>query len=240
MAASLLFVVLASTLTGFNPTLGTSVLGKAATLADVDSHSISSRLSYNLNSLMILRDNPLNGTGIGSFHTVYPMYHSALRPTPEPGYSIKARPQRTHNDLMQAFVELGLLGGLLMTGCFVALVFMVLRLQGFGANTAQDKLPLFLGISLFTLCVNATGDFPFQMPTAPAVLFIFFAVLTGLTREKFGETALHGPSRSFTPPKWGWFAAALATGVVMVLIIQGDMFRRSSAQNLKMAMARMQ
>ncbi len=98
------------------------------------------RLAYNLNSLAIIRDHWFNGVGLGSFFGIYPAYYSALVVTPTNSYNTLARPQRTHTDLMQAFDEMGIAGGLLYASMFILGIAMALRLAGSRAGALGGKV----------------------------------------------------------------------------------------------------
>ncbi|PZP39827.1 MAG: hypothetical protein DI585_02920 [Pseudomonas fluorescens] len=99
-------------------------------LAESSWNEIGGRLAYNLNSTVITKDYWFNGVGLGNFYTIYPPYYDAIVVTPWNSYNVMARPQRTHTDMMQAFTETGVLGGLLYVGFFVSAITMALRLAG--------------------------------------------------------------------------------------------------------------
>jgi hypothetical protein len=88
------------------------------------------RLAYNLNSLVITRDYWFNGVGLGSFFSIYPAYYNAIVTTPTNSYNVMARPQRTHSDVMQAFTEMGIPGGILYVLLFATGLAMGFRLVG--------------------------------------------------------------------------------------------------------------
>lgn len=169
-------------------------------LANASWDEVGGRLAYNLNSLAITKDYWFNGTGLGTFFTIYPAYHNALIETPTNSYSVMARPQRTHTDLMQAFGELGIPGGL----CYAALLLSALAMAWrMGRRQAIKRLdphlvvfPLFGGMALFVISVNALMDFPMQLPTAPAMAALLMGALAALHRQAY-------PSSGWQP---SWFA----------------------------------
>lgn len=103
---------------------------QVAALAGSSWNEIGGRLAYNLNSTVITKDYWFNGVGLGSFFTIYPPYYGKLVVTPTNSYNVMARPQRTHTDMMQAFDEMGILGGILYVGLFVGGIAMAMRLAG--------------------------------------------------------------------------------------------------------------
>ncbi|MFH1476188.1 MAG: O-antigen ligase family protein [Verrucomicrobiota bacterium] len=145
-----------------------------------DSDTLGIRIAYDLNGLAMIKDRPFHGVGIGAFHTAYPAYYQAVCPTPPGGFSMDARPSRMHNDLEQAFVELGILGGLALLGVFLALLLMTWRI----GTSARIYEPRLLSLCLMTgivgLGINALMDFPLQLPLAPILLWSFAGIITGL------------------------------------------------------------
>ncbi|MBI1309642.1 MAG: hypothetical protein GC129_07365 [Proteobacteria bacterium] len=109
-------------------------------LAGSSWNEIGGRLAYNLNSLVITKDYWFDGVGLGSFFVIYPAYYNALVVTPTNSYNVNARPQRTHTDLMQAFDEMGIPGGLLYAGMFIAAIAMAFRLAGPRAGALGGKM----------------------------------------------------------------------------------------------------
>lgn len=79
--------------------------------------SWTSRIPIWVNSLMIVRDHPILGVGLGSFDAVYPLYHKAL--LPDILYSATMWAGGTHNDPLQLWAELGLIGLTLAFLCFL-------------------------------------------------------------------------------------------------------------------------
>ena len=190
------------------------------------------RISYNLNGLIMVKDHWFNGIGIAGFHTVYPAYHDAWIPTKPQGYRVDARPQRTHNDLMEAFIELGIPGGLMYLGVFGLTLWGAWQLGRQGQVVSG-----FLMAGTTGLCLNAMGDFPLQMPTAPIVLFTGYGLMAALAVQ-------HNVVRVFTLPKmpqtrYIWLAGALVGAAATVYVYQDNTQRHASARTLKPAMVLM-
>lgn len=200
-------------------------LGRFSTATQTD---LLPRVAYNLNSLHIVKDHPLNGVGLGGFQSIYPLYHDAHIKTPTVGYSMQARPQRVHNDLLQAFVELGIIGGLLQLSLFVYALFMCGRLA-----KAGQPFAVFAGASITALGINALGDFPLQMPTVPALLM----VIIGLVAAQYARTFPTLWQKNIVLPKAVAAVLAGATFVAAVAITVDDSTRRQASQHLKEAMA---
>lgn len=182
-------------------------------LATASWDEVGGRLAYNLNSLAIIRDYWFNGTGLGTFFSVYPAYHNAIVETPLNSYSVMARPQRTHTDLMQAFDEMGIPGGICYAALLLSALCMAWRLgrkQALGRVDAQtDIFPLFAGLGLLVISVNALMDFPMQLPTAPAAAALLMGAITSLHRAAY-------PKSGWVPP---WFTKTAAIRLKRPLVV---------------------
>ena len=204
-----------------------------ASLSKIEQYNI--RWAYNVNNLAVVADHPMNGTGIGSFHTIYPKYHDAIIPTPHGGYNVRARPQRAHNDVMQTFVELGLIGGFSFIGLFVALMFMTARLSKTEHIQKLGVLPLFIATGMAGLCLNALGDFPLQMPTAPALLWSSLGIMAGFyvlaSPQNF---KLEKPF--FLQPAAAFLASAILF-LTLFIIAYDDFKHREGAMKMRDVMA---
>lgn len=116
-------------------------------------NEIGGRLAYNLNSLVIIRDYWFNGVGLGNFYAIYPPYYNEIVTTPTNSYSVMARPQRTHTDMMQAFDEMGIFGGIMYVGLFVSAIAMALRMAGRRAGALGGYL---IGAGMMTMVTGLT------------------------------------------------------------------------------------
>lgn len=174
-------------------------------LATASWDEVGGRLAYNLNSFAIIKDHWFNGTGLGTFFSIYPAYHNAIVETPLNSYSVMARPQRTHTDLMQAFDEMGLFGGTCYTALLLSALGMAWRLGRKQAMTVLGPqlgiFPLFAGMGLLVISINALMDFPMQLPTAPAAAALLMGTLTALHRKAYPKSGWR--------PRWFTREAAL-------------------------------
>jgi hypothetical protein len=223
--------------------VGESVIENASKLVNPTFDDVGGRVAYNLNSLAIVRDHWFKGVGIGAFYAIYPAYYNAVIQTPKNSYNVLARPQRSHTDLMEAFDEMGIPGGL-----FYVMVFGwgLLAAWGLRKQTALSKVgewPLFAGWSLLTIYINALMDFPMQLPTAPAVCMLLLGGLVWHQRQVFANA---GANIKGWLPTFSRLAATrgavLATIAVMALAnavaIWDSYYYREANQILKLAMVR--
>ena len=180
------------------------------------------RWAFNLNGLAIIKDHPQGGVGLGAFRTIYGFYRNATIDTPAEGFSATTRPSRMHNDLMQAFVELGIAGGLAYIAVFVVLIAMAWRV-----GTAMSMC-LISGV--IGLGINSLMDFPLQLPMVPVVLAVFAGIITGLYVDKV-------QSRFWVVPRYIYMLLAVSAIAGGFFIFQDDWNRRVGSQCLRASMS---
>jgi O-antigen ligase len=118
-------------------------------------------------SLMIIRDYPWIGTGLGTFSQVYPSYRS-----PE----IRKFFDHLHNDLLQWILETGLLGLLLLLPLLLSAGRKVV-----GALAGkQGPAAIGFGAGLTVIALYSMFDFPFHLPAIAALAAIQAGALIGL------------------------------------------------------------
>lgn len=150
----------------------TFVLTKLATANNyVPEASEGSRLGLWRNSLGILRDHPLVGTGMGSFVTVYPAYQTEAQDL------ITEHP---HNDYVEALTETGLLGGVLILAALVMFIPMLFRSLDVQLKREQGWIQLGAAIACCGLLIHSFVDFNLHIP-ANAAWFAFCAGLASLS-----------------------------------------------------------
>jgi O-antigen ligase/Flp pilus assembly protein TadD len=181
-----------SPLQGFH-SIDKTVGEQLGSIAKMSHSDFATRYAYNLNGLKIFLDKPITGWGLGSFHAIYPKYHNAWMATPPVGYGVDLRPQRAHNDWLEAFMELGLIGGLLFISLPLLVLGMSWRLVRTDTVSDQQRMMVAgLTIGLTALWINALGDFPLQMATGPILMWSFMGMIAGMY-------ILHHPQGAFRP-----------------------------------------
>jgi len=122
------------------------------------------------NSLGIVRDHPLTGTGMGSFVNAYTAYQTE---------AIDLTVEHAHNDYIEVLAETGLLGGALLLAAlwlFYSITFGNLPLE---LRAEPGWMRLGAAISCCGLLVHSFFDFNLHIP-ANAVWFAFCAGLACL------------------------------------------------------------
>jgi len=171
------FVVPDWNLTGFP-----SPAGRLGTALELDKDaSFVGRLAIWANTLKMFKDHPVLGVGKGNFKTMYPFHAaSAIK---DPGFSSEVQPREAHNDYVQLLAETGTLGFL----SFLLIVFVIARrvwISIAGKNEIHSMLLIVtLAFSIIAILVEASLDFPFELPVSLAFLWLFAGLLWVICKE---------------------------------------------------------
>jgi O-antigen ligase len=116
-------------------------------------------------------DQPLFGTGPGTFSTLYHLFRRA--PTdPWPG--------QLHNDWLETFITFGWVGSSLIA---LALIAVLLRWFGEGGIYGDKYFVMLIWIALAGCMIHARFDFPFQIHSILALFLVLSAILSCLTKR---------------------------------------------------------
>jgi len=142
------------------------------------------RLNIYANTLDLIEDHPLLGTGLGSFRVAFRPYMFSSRPLYPATEDIYLL--RTHSDPLQYIAELGLLGGLAMLAFFFWALVLAWRLMTASDSDANRLIGLGLFFSLLLSGVHACVDFPLHKPSSAIQLFVWVGVVIGLSARLDG------------------------------------------------------
>jgi len=140
------------------------------------------RLNAYINSLPLIAQQPLTGSGYGGFRMSFRPYTTAIRPR------ISSTENQVmgalHNDPLQYLVELGLPGFTL-----AVLIFFTALRKGWPKHESRKipdmevlKLGLLLGI--VAAGIHACVDFPLRLPSSAALFWFYLGSLLGLSAKK--------------------------------------------------------
>ena len=128
------------------------------------------------NSLMMIKDNPVLGVGLGNWRFSYPLYAASFKRDRLQNYKMQVR--KVHNDYLQLAAECGI-PALLLFLFFWVRQFYLLCYSTRGSDDAEDwRLPL--SASLLAFSVIMFFSFPMQM--AYSRMFCFFLLALGEAR----------------------------------------------------------
>ena len=166
-------------------------------------------------AFIMIANNPLAGTGMGSFFynliTQAEKYRALLE-------------VRAHNDVLELGVELGVIGWILLLGVGVGLSLSLYRLIT-QSETQQKLFYVFIAIALAGSALNMQFSFPYQMPV-PLMLFGLYAALIVKADDRY-NTKIKTIELSLKPIHWniglGFVGVVVAFTLVMNFIWLGAM-----------------
>lgn len=153
-----------------------TVVQRAATTFDKSDTSINTRLLIWKTTLNMIKDNPLFGSGIGTFKINYQNYQADyLQENPENiKYWIKAG--EAHNEYLQIWAELGIIG----LGIFLLIIYFYYKLMLSFLKKDKDgpKRLIVLGMLLGTTCflTHCLFSFPLHVPALGAAFFMMIGL----------------------------------------------------------------
>lgn len=151
---------------------GPKIMNRLATIANLPVKpevTLSDRFAVSKDSLQIFADHPWTGTGLGTFEIIYPRYQSLITDLVW---------EHAHDDYVEALVETGLVGGILLVVAlllFVKLAFSDLR-ERLRHGVGWYQVGATLGCC--GLLVHALADFNFHLPANAAWFLICVALAT--------------------------------------------------------------
>ena len=129
------------------------------------------RLAIWRNSLAMVQDRPLLGTGLGNFQVYYPLYHDKVIPTS--AFTTNSQTRMVHNDPLQILVELGLLG-------FALLLYLPGKVAIYQWSSRKAPPPAhsrLLSAALLIALLGSLANSLFSFPLQRATPTFFFAII---------------------------------------------------------------
>lgn len=151
---------------------------------------IPGRFQVTLDSLKIVADYPIFGTGLGTFTSIYPQYRTAAS---------NIFMNAAHNDWVQLAVEMGLLGfGVVLAW---AIICVKRGLEGVRMSTPRVRLTYIACMAAFgAMLLNSFVEFNLQMP-ANALWFCCIAAVMAARSERQVGTPSSSLSRAIRASK---------------------------------------
>lgn len=166
-----------------------------ARFSEVDVTSEARRTFYR-NTLELIGDFPLAGTGKGTYVNAYPMYEKV---------DDRLRLSFAHNDYLEYAAENGVVAGAALTLAGLGLFVWLAALWRRRRNSFAKGIGLGAGLAVFALLIHGLTDFNLQIP-ANAVHFVTMAMLAAAVLAKRGEARRRDTAKSLSraaggPPK---------------------------------------
>lgn len=180
-----------------------------------NSHSAVTRAGYYRNTLQMITDHPLLGTGRGSFYTAFQRYYGA------PSQLLTTNEQtgvaHAHSDYLEYLAELGIPGGMVMFA-LLGMFFLTARKAVSGASGVDATLQSMAFLAGITaILVHAAIDFPLNRPVTSVYLWIWVGALSGIWNSS-GERAEKTTHGGFLPdPRLRGLMMLLGTAYVALV-----------------------
>jgi len=126
------------------------------------------RIDIGNDTLEIVRDYPLTGTGAGSFGSTYPMYDSG-----KVGFFYY---KHAHNDYLQFAAEFGLLGLAMLAGIVLLSLWHATRAQFKRHHRMMRGLGCGVTMAIVALLIHSAVDFNLQIPANAATFVVILAM----------------------------------------------------------------
>ncbi len=126
------------------------------------------RVDINRDTMMMLQDFPLTGTGAGSFYAVYPMYTSAVQVT---GFT-----RHAHNDYLQFASELGIVAATALGAVVLASLWSAIRAQLRRRDALLQGMGFGVTMTIVALLIHSAVDFNLQIPANAAMFVVILAL----------------------------------------------------------------
>ena len=145
-----------------------------------NSHKI--RLALYLKSLNALKDNPVTGFGYGGFRAGILPYLSEVQSITN--HSVHLYYLETHNDFIQQFTELGIIGGSLFITFFGIVLFLGLNSLKNKKTYEKDIFIFAISSGLLVLLLHSFIDFPFHLSASNLLIYISSGLILSTTSIK--------------------------------------------------------
>ena len=177
---------------GFNPSAYSKQIGRVSTVVTKEfdfkqQQGRGHRADMWANTTAIIEDYPIKGVGMGNWMVYYPKYQTSKAIDREMSEAVQHI--NAHNDYLEIFADLGIIGMLFLLSIFICAAYLALR--NFYVNVNNPNRYLILGILLACvgISINAIGSFPFKQP-APIMLVCLYLGMIAAEYARWQNTQL--------------------------------------------------
>jgi tetratricopeptide (TPR) repeat protein len=153
--------------------------------------SVQGRIAIWRNTLVMIREHPVIGVGLGAHSLIYPAYHR--RAVVDPLFSSRVQLDFAHDDYLQLTAELGLIGAALLAALGVSFVRPVRQARARAPAAEDGLLAAAATAAVAGLLTDALFSFPAYRALPPWLLALDAAILALLARGP-------APARGFLIP----------------------------------------
>jgi hypothetical protein len=148
-----------------------------------ENYQNESRWPIWVNSIAMIRDHLMFGVGAGNWMVYYPKYHMAVAPDYEVGP--EKQHINAHQDYLEIFSELGLVGFVFLMWLLISVFLVTLRMV-WTMKSQHVFLVIGIATAVFGLAVNSFVSFGMQQPLPICMLMIYAALIGYYWREERG------------------------------------------------------
>lgn len=168
------------------------------------------RMRFWQDTLLIIRDFPFTGSGLGTFSNIFPSYRH---------FTGDFFVNHAHQDYLETMSDLGLLGSGIIV-CFLAACFHKIWKV---VRTRRDRFAIHLCFGslagVFALLVHSLSDFNFQIPANGLYFFFIMALAVSAGHSRF-----HGERVSLLQRKTGAVLPVVLAGLCFFLFLAAITF----------------
>lgn len=166
------------------------------------------------NTIPMILDHFWFGVGLANHKIVYPLY--IRKSSVDKIFSEDQQLNNVHNDFLQAFAELGIVGVIFLLWFGFTVVRVFRRLMKAPQVSQDDRVMILSAFAaLIGICVNAQFCFPFQRAVPPFVFMAFLGILSAWLERLPQEEADPAPAQKFG--KASAFLGSLTSSRTLVL-----------------------
>ncbi|MBI5844426.1 MAG: tetratricopeptide repeat protein [Deltaproteobacteria bacterium] len=148
------------------------------------------------NTIPMILDHFWFGVGLANHKIVYPLY--IRKSSVDKIFSEDQQLNNVHNDFLQAFAELGIVGVIFLLWFGFAVVGVFRRLMKATQVTHDDRVMILSAFAaLIGICVNAQFCFPFQRAVPVFVFMAYLGILSAWLERLPHEEAEAAPAQKF-------------------------------------------
>ena len=148
-------------------------IDKVKNRLETTSLSAETRDEVNRDTLTLISDQPLLGTGAGSFYTAFPQYR---------GNDINLYYDHTHNDYLQFVAEHGLIGVIPLIMLLFGSIYQAVQTMRTRRTLIFQSMAFAPMMACIAMMIHSTVDFSLQLP-ANAASFIIILSLSWVVRH---------------------------------------------------------